>query len=234
MKEFTKSYFKKLNIELTDTQAQQLETYKNLLVEYNKVMNLTGITDDKEVCIKHFADSVTPLLYCDFKGKAVIDIGTGAGFPGLPIKIVQNECDMVLLDSLQKRLNFLQEVCRACDIQAQFVHARAEELGHDELFREKYDIALSRAVAPLNILCEYDLPYVKVGGLFIALKGPNAYEEIKSAENAVRELGGSIAEIKEIQLPDTDLNHNMVIIQKLSQTPIAYPRRAKKIERSPL
>lgn len=234
MKEFIKEYFHKLNIDLTDLQAEQFEIYKNLLVEWNKVMNLTGITEEKEVCIKHFADSITPILYCDFKGKRVIDVGTGAGFPGLPIKIAEPETNLMLLDSLQKRINFLKEVGRECKIEAEYIHARAEELGNDSSFREKFDIALSRAVAPLNILCEYDMPYVKIGGLFIALKGPNAYDEIKLSKNAVSKLGGEILDIKEIRLPDTDLNHNIVIIKKVFETPSVYPRRAKKIERSPL
>lgn len=234
MKEFIKEYFGKLSIDLTDLQAEQFVIYKNLLAEWNKVMNLTGITEEKEVCIKHFADSITPLLYCDFKDKNIIDVGTGAGFPGLPLKIAEPKTNLVLLDSLQKRINFLKEVGAACKIEAEYVHGRAEELGKDISFREKFDIALSRAVAPLNILCEYDMPFVKVGGLFIALKGPNAYDEIKLSQNAVSELGGKILDIKEILLPDTDLNHNIVIIEKIKETPSLYPRRAKKIERSPL
>lgn len=234
MKKFLKDYFCKLNIELSDKQAKQFETYKKLLVEWNKVMNLTGITEDKEVAIKHFADSVTPLCFYDFRGKSVIDVGTGAGFPGLPLKIAEPDIKLVLLDSLNKRINFLKQVGSDCGIDAEYIHGRAEELGQDERFREQFDIAVSRAVAPLNILCEYDMPYVKVGGLFIALKGPNAYEEVENCSNAIRELGGEFVEIKEIELPDTDLKHNIVVIKKTKNTPEKYPRRAKKIERSPL
>lgn len=234
MIEFLKNYFKKLDIVLSDTQAKQFEVYKNMLVEWNKVMNLTGITDDKEVAIKHFADCAVPTKLYDFKNKSVIDIGTGAGFPGLPIKITEPTVKLTLLDSLQKRISFLREVGSKCNIDAEYVHARAEDMGKDEGFRERFDIAVSRAVAPLNILCEYDLPYVKVGGSFIALKGPNAYEEVEACKNALSVLGAELVEIKGIDLPDTDLKHNIVIIKKTASTPEKYPRRAKKIERNPL
>lgn len=234
MERFIQDYFKKLNIEIDEKQAEAFVIYKNLLVEWNKVMNLTGITEDKEVAVKHFADSVTALNIADFKDKSVIDVGTGAGFPGLPLKIVCPSVKLTLLDSLAKRLNFLKEVCRSIDCEVEFVHGRAEELGQDENYREKFDIAVSRAVAPLNVLCEYDLPYVKVGGLMIALKGPAAYDEIEGAKNAVAELGGEIERVEGINLPDTDLKHTVVVIKKVENTPEKYPRRAKKIERSPL
>ncbi len=234
MREFIKDYLKKLDIIINDLQAEQFEIYKNLLVQWNEFMNLTGITEDKEVCIKHFADSVTPLKFFDFRGKRIIDVGTGAGFPGLPIKIVQPKADIVLLDSLMKRINFLETVGEKCGLKAEYVHGRAEDVGHDDKYREQFDAALSRAVAPLNILCEYDMPFVKVGGIFIALKGPNVYDEITGSKNSIKLLGGETEDIKEITLPNTDLKHNIVIIRKISETPEKYPRRAKKIERSPL
>ena len=234
MENFIINYFKKLNIEIDHKKAQQFITYKNMLIEWNKVMNLTGITDEREVIIKHFADSAMPLNIADFKDKSVIDIGTGAGFPGLPLKIAEPTIKLTLFDSLLKRLNFLKAVCHNIDTDAEFVHGRAEELGKDPNYREQYDIALSRAVAPLNILAEYDLPYVKVGGLMIALKGPAAYDEIEQSKNAVKELGGEIERVEEIPLPETDLKHTIVVIKKISPTPEKYPRRAKKIERSPL
>lgn len=234
MKKFIAEYFNKLNININDEQCNQFVIYKDLLVEWNKVMNLTGITEDKEVCIKHFADSVTILNSVDFKGKSVIDVGTGAGFPGLPLKIAEPQIKLTLLDSLTKRLNFLDEVCRNIGVESEFVHGRAEELGQNNEYREKYDIAVSRAVAPLNVLAEFDLPFVKVGGLMIALKGPNAYDEVESAKNAVVELGGEIVKVEEAVLPDTDLKHTVVVIKKVSNTPEKYPRRAKKIERNPL
>ncbi len=234
MNKFITDYFKKMNIEIDKNQADTFVIYKNLLVEWNKVMNLTGITEDSEVAVKHFADSVTVLNIADFENKNVIDVGTGAGFPGLPLKITCPSIKLTLLDSLTKRLNFLKDVCRKTNTNAEFVHGRAEELGQDENYREKFDIALSRAVAPLNILCEYDLPFVKVGGLMIALKGPAAYDEIERAKNAVAELGGEIINVEEITLPDTDLKHTVVVIKKIKNTPDMYPRRAKKIDRKPL
>lgn len=234
MNKFITDYFKKMNIEIDKNQADTFVIYKNLLVEWNKVMNLTGITEDSEVAVKHFADSVTVLNIADFENKNVIDVGTGAGFPGLPLKITCPSIKLTLLDSLTKRLNFLEDVCRKTNTNAELVHGRAEELGQDENYREKFDIALSRAVAPLNILCEYDLPFVKVGGLMIALKGPAAYDEIERAKNAVAELGGEIINVEEITLPDTDLKHTVVVIKKIKNTPDMYPRRAKKIDRKPL
>lgn len=234
MEKFIIDYFKKLDIEIDATKAQKFITYKNILVEWNKVMNLTGITEDKEVVIKHFADSVTVLNTIDFKEKSVIDVGTGAGFPGLPLKITEPSIKLTLLDSLTKRLNFLEEVCHNINTDAEFVHARAEELGQDENYREKYDIAVSRAVAPLNVLAEFDLPFVKVGGVMVALKGPGAYDEVKTAEKALKELGGEIEKVEEVVLPNTDLKHTVIVIRKIENTPDKYPRRAKKIERSPL
>lgn len=234
MEKFIIDYFKKLDIEIDATKAQKFITYKNILVEWNKVMNLTGITEDKEVVIKHFADSVTVLNTIDFKEKSVIDVGTGAGFPGLPLKITEPSIKLTLLDSLTKRLNFLEEVCHNINTDAEFVHARAEELGQDENYREKYDIAVSRAVAPLNVLAEFDLPFVKVGGVMVALKGPGAYAEVKTAEKALKELGGEIEKVEEVVLPNTDLKHTVIVIRKIENTPDKYPRRAKKIERNPL
>ena len=152
----------------------------------------------------------------------------------MPLKIAEPQIKLTLLDSLTKRLNFLDEVCRNIGVESEFVHGRAEELGQNNEYREKYDIAVSRAVAPLNVLAEFDLPFVKVGGLMIALKGPNAYDEVESAKNAVAELGGEIVKVEEAVLPDTDLKHTVVVIKKISNTPEKYPRRAKKIERNPL
>lgn len=234
MKFFLIDYLKKMGINIDEGTASAFVTYKNLLVEWNRVMNLTGITEDKEVAVKHFADSLTPLSFVDFKDKAVIDVGTGAGFPGLPLKFAEMSISLTLLDSLQKRLSFLQEVCSKVGVDADFVHGRAEELGQNEDYREKFDIALSRAVAPLNVLAEYDLPFVKIGGAMVALKGPSAYDEIESAENAIKTLGGEIERVAEVALPDTDLKHTLVVIKKIAHTPDKYPRRAKKIERQPL
>lgn len=230
-----KEYVKKLNIEIDDRQEKQFIQYMDLLVEWNEKMNLTAITEREQVFVKHFADSLTPLMYFDFKGKSVIDVGTGAGFPGLPLKIAEPTLELTLLDALQKRIGFLETVGQDLELEnVHYIHARAEDGSRMPEHREQYDIAVSRAVAPLNILSEYDLPYVKVGGKFIALKGPTAYEEIKEGEKAVEMLGGEIASVKEVTLPQTDITHTIVEITKVKATDGKYPRRAKKISSSPL
>ncbi len=234
MKSYIKEYFAKMNIEIDGAQAEQFITYKDMLIEWNKVMNLTGITEDKEVVIKHFGDSVSLLSAADFEGKSVIDVGTGAGFPGLPLKIACPSIELTLLDALRKRLDFLKAVCDKTGTEAELVHGRAEDTAKDGSYREKFDIAVSRAVAELNILAEMDMPFVKKGGLMLALKGPGAYDEAKRAENAVRTLGGEIREIRKIILPETDLEHTVIIIEKIGETPKEYPRRFKKMERAPL
>ena len=166
-----KEYLEKLNIEINDRQEEQFVQYMNLLVEWNEKMNLTAITEREQVFIKHFADSLTPLMYFDFKGKSVIDVGTGAGFPGLPLKIAEPTIELTLLDALQKRIGFLETVGQDLELEnVHYIHARAEEGSRMPEHREQYDIAVSRAVASLNVLSEYDLPYVKVGGKFVALK----------------------------------------------------------------
>ena len=220
-----KEYLEKLNIEINDRQEEQFVQYMNLLVEWNEKMNLTAITEREQVFIKHFADSLTPLMYFDFKGKSVIDVGTGAGFPGLPLKIAEPTIELTLLETVGQNLE-LENV--------HYIHARAEEGSRMPEHREQYDIAVSRAVASLNVLSEYDLPYVKVGGKFIALKGPTAYDEIKEGEKAVEILGGEITSVKEVTLPQTDITHTIVEITKIKSTDEKYPRRAKKISSSPL
>lgn len=230
-----KEYLEKLNIEINDRQEEQFVQYMNLLVEWNEKMNLTAITEREQVFIKHFADSLTPLMYFDFKGKSVIDVGTGAGFPGLPLKIAEPTIELTLLDALQKRIGFLETVGQDLELEnVHYIHARAEEGSRMPEHREQYDIAVSRAVASLNVLSEYDLPYVKVGGKFIALKGPTAYDEIKEGEKVVEILGGEITSVKEVTLPQTDITHTIVEITKIKSTDEKYPRRAKKISSSPL
>ena len=215
--------------------AQAFDIYEKLLLEWNEKINLTAITDHDEIAVKHFMDSLTPLDFRDFKNKSVIDVGTGAGFPGLPLKIAVPEMKLCLLDSLNKRINFLNEVVSTLGLKdVQCVHARAEEGGRDKNFREKFDFALSRAVAPLNVLAEYDLPFVKVGGEFIALKGPAADEEVRQAQGAVKLLGGEISDIKEVEIEGSGLKHKIVFVAKVKHTPNTYPRRAVKISKSPL
>ena len=230
-----KEYLEKLNIEINDRQEEQFVQYMNLLVEWNEKMNLTAITEREQVFIKHFADSLTPLMYFDFKGKSVIDVGTGAGFPGLPLKIAEPTIELTLLDALQKRIGFLETVGQDLELEnVHYIHARAEEGSRMPEHREQYDIAVSRAVASLNVLSEYDLPYVKVGGKFVALKGPTAYAELKECEKAVEILGGELTSVKEVTLPQTDITHTIVEITKVKSTDEKYPRRAKKISSSPL
>ena len=224
-----------LKIDIDDKQAEQFLLYKDLLKEWNEKINLTAITEDREIILKHFADCLTILTKRDLNGKTVIDVGTGAGFPGLPLKIAQSGIKLTLLDSLNKRINFLNEVCNKLSLEGvECVHSRAEDGGVNPLYREKFDVCVSRAVANLAVLCEYCLPFVKVGGEFIALKGPDAENELVAAKKAISLLGGEVVGIEEVQVPETDLSHNMVIIKKVSATPKKYPRKAGKISKNPL
>ena len=210
----------------------RFRTYYDALDETNKVMNLTAITGEDDSARRHFLDCAAPLLLFPMAGKRVVDVGTGAGFPGLPLKILEPGIRLTLLDSLQKRIGFLSGVCTALGLtDVECVHARAEECGER---RERYDYAVSRAVARLNILAELCLPYVRVGGAFLALKGPAVTEELKEAEKAVAALGGKVERIFEYAVPGEELHHNVVVIRKVSPTPKKYPRRFAMIKKSPL
>lgn len=215
---------------------QKLERYRGLLLEWNEKMNLTAITDPEEIRVKHFEDSLTCLESGLFTpGVRVIDVGTGAGFPGLPLAMARPDISVTLLDSLKKRLLFLEEVIRQTDTKnAVTVHARAEDGGRDKALREGFDIVVSRAVSRLAVLCEYTLPYLKVGGTLIALKGPSAEEELKEAENAIRVLGGGEASLKATALEDESLSHCLVMIKKVRPTPTIYPRKAGTPTKNPL
>lgn len=213
---------------------EKFESYYSLLTHWNRKINLTAITEPNHVAVKHFADSLSILKYVDIpKGAKIIDIGTGAGFPGVPLKIAREDTNLTLLDSLNKRLVFLQNVCDELNITAQLVHSRAEEASKKREFREAYDFAFSRAVAGLNVLCELCLPFVKKGGRFIAMKGPEAEEEIKAAKNAINILGGKIKEVKKFSLSDGS-GRTLVIIEKIKNTPEKYPRHGSKIKTKPL
>ncbi len=211
-------------------------TFKNIMLEWNEKINLTAITDEKEVFIKHFIDSATCIATGFIKeGMRVVDVGTGAGFPGVPVAILKEGLEMTLLDSLNKRINYLKEIISKIDLKGvEAVHARAEEAGADRVHREAYDIALSRAVASMNVLCEYCMPFVKVGGFFICQKGPDIEAELKEAENAIKTLGGVVCEVKEYLLPFSDIRHNIIIIEKLTATPTKYPRKPGKPAASPI
>ncbi len=219
-------------LEITPEKYAQLETYARLLVEWNEKMNLTGITDPEGIAVKHYLDSILPLNFINVpRGTKLIDVGTGAGFPGLPMKIYRPDVKLTLLDSLNKRINFLSAVCDEAGIEAKCVHARAEEGGRNPEFREKYDVAVARAVAAMPVLAEYCLPYVKVGGFFAALKGPN--ENYEEGKNAVITLGGEISDVKEYALPNGD-KRTLIVVHKINTTPPKYPRNGGQIAKKPL
>ena len=210
----------------------QLEAYAALLLEKNKVMNLTAITAPQEVATLHLLDCAALLTMADLRGKRVIDVGSGAGFPGMVLRILEPDFDLTLLDSLGKRVDFLREVCASLSLaRTSCVHARAEEYaaGH----RQQYDIAASRAVANLNLLCELTLPLVKVGGNFLAMKGSSGEEELAAARGAIKKLGGEYKETRTLHLPGGD-TRTLILCKKISQTPTAYPRNGGKIAKSPL
>lgn len=225
-----------LDIEATPEILDKFEMLKELLIEWNEKINLTTITESDEVDIKHFIDSATCLTTGYIKdGNEVIDVGTGAGFPGLPVKILNSSLHITLLDSLNKRIKYLEDVVNKLDLKDMIlVHARAEDGGVNKLYREKYDIALSRAVATMNVLCEYCLPFVKVGGYFICQKGPSYKEELDNAAKAIEILGGQVKEVKNYKLADSDIEHYVIIIEKIKQTPPKYPRKAGKPAAEPI
>lgn len=224
-----------LGLNLSDSQAEAFMAYKELLKQWNEKINLTAITDDREIILKHFVDCLAVFTVRALKDKKVIDVGTGAGFPGLPVRIAQESVSLTLLDSLNKRINFLKEVCSRLSLNdVECVHLRAEDGGRSPVYREKFDCCVSRAVACLAVLCEYCLPFVKVGGEFIALKGPDAENEVKEAERAVTVLGGRIEAIKDVKIPKTDLSHKIVIIKKVKHTPDKYPRKSGKASKNPI
>lgn len=223
-----------LQLELPESAVDQLCIYNDMLIERNKVMNLTALTEPRDVALKHFADSLMLLKYADIsEGATLIDVGTGAGFPGLVLKIARPDIRLTLLDSLNKRLDFLRDVCDNLNIDdVEFVHARAEDGSHTEL-RDSFDVAVSRAVAPLNVLCEYDLPYVKVGGRFIAMKGKDSGEELSAAQNAIEALCGELKAHHEFVLEEAG-ERAIIEIEKLAPTPNKFPRKSKQIKNKPL
>jgi len=221
-----------IDIILEEKQIENFYKYMNLLLEWNEKMNLTAITEPREVILKHFIDSLT-ISNLIKQGQKVIDVGTGAGFPGIPLSIINNE-NITLLDSLNKRIIFLEEVINKLELKnIKAVHARVEEFAKNKKEREMYDIATSRAVAPLNILLEYLLPLVKVGGKCICMKGSNT-EEIEDAKNALNILGGEIEKINKITLPNSDITRNIIIVKKIKETPLKYPRKPGTPSKEPI
>lgn len=235
-KELLKKGITEFNIDVDEKMIDDFSIYREILVEWNQKMNLTGIEDEKEVFIKHFLDSVSIFKNGYIKDNMkVIDVGTGAGFPGLPMKIAKRSLDVTLLDSLNKRINFLQEVCKKIYIDdVEFIHGRAEDFGQDENYREQYDIATARAVAGLPVLMEFCVPFVKVGGYFICLKGPNVDLELEESKKAMETLGVKFIEKIDIKLPEIELNHNILVFEKIQNTPSKYPRKAGKPSKSPI
>lgn len=225
-----------LGIELTERQKEQYLLFYEYLIEKNKVMNLTGITEFEEVLTKHFLDSLACVKAIDIKNiKNVIDIGTGAGFPGVPLKIAFPHLEACLLDSLKKRVNFLEEAFALLHLEnISAIHGRAEEFAKNKAYREKYDLCVSRAVSNLATLSEYCLPYVKTGGCFISYKSGKVQEEAEQAEKAIKILGGRVKDIVYFNLPDSEIERSLVVIEKIKSTPGRYPRKAGTPLKEPL
>lgn len=229
-----KKSVEKLNLSFSKDQYEQFMRYKDMLKEWNEKMNLTAITEDEEIISKHFIDSIQAFQFDELKdATTLIDVGTGAGFPGLPIKIMKPELKVTLLDSTNKKLGFLKVVTEELKLNnVEFIHSRAEDGARKIGYRDSYDIAISRAVANLSLLTELCLPYVKIGGHFIALKGPAVDQEIEDAKYAVEVLGGKIVKTMEVDIEGTDLKHNLVVIRKVKATPKDFPRSSSTIKNS--
>lgn len=226
-----------LGIHLNEKQILQFMQYKDILLEWNKKINLTAITEEKEIIIKHFVDSISIMKAIYQEGDfSVIDVGSGAGFPGIPLKIISKEtCDFTLLDSLNKRIHFLNETINLLGLKnVNCIHGRAEDIGQDENYREKFDYCVSRAVANLAVLSEYCLPFVKIGGYFIASKGSEIKQELEGAQEAILLLGGKIERIQKVPIPNSDIVHSLIVISKIKNTPSKYPRKAGKINKNPI
>ena len=221
-------------VQLSSVQLSQLDKYADLLVEWNTKMNLTGITDSEGIMTRHFEDSIALLKYVDVDSRSkVIDVGTGAGFPGMVLKIIRPDLDMTLLDSLNKRIIFLNDVAEKIGVKVKTVHLRAEEGGQMPEFREKYDIACARAVSNLRELAEYCIPYVKTGGKFVSMKGPNSSAELNSARPGIGTLGGKESAVSEYKISD-DSERTIIVVEKIKSTPSQFPRSYSKIKKKPL
>lgn len=226
------SLAKENGIILDDTALNRFDTYAELLVEWNGKMNLTAITEPEEIEVKHFLDCLMLPKYFNLDNiQTVIDVGAGAGFPSVPLLIYKPDLCLTMMDAINKRLTFLDTAVHALGLEAQLIHERAEAAGQDENYREKFDLATARAVAPMNVLAEYCLPFVKVGGYFVALKGSN--DDTEEAKNAIATLGGEIVDNISYKLNCTE-SRSIVVIKKISQTPTQFPRKSKKISTKPL
>lgn len=226
----------KKDIELSDSQLDQFATYYEMLIEWNEKVNLTAITEKNEVYLKHFYDSITPGLYDDFtKLETICDVGAGAGFPSLPLKICYPHLQVTIIDSLQKRIHFLQQLIDRLQLtNVHLVHSRAEDAGQELKYREQFDVVTARAVARMTVLSEYCLPFCKKGGHFIALKGSSASEELSAAKNAIHTLGGEVTKVESFHLPLERSERSVIWIKKINNTPKKYPRQAGTPNRKPI
>lgn len=232
--ELMKKYGKKIEIEFTEEQLKKFYDYMNLLIEWNQKINLTAITEPKEIILKHFIDSLTINKYIQ-QNSTLADVGTGAGFPGIPLKIIRSDLKITLVDSLNKRINFLNDVIEKLDLKGiEAVHSRIEEFGKNKKYRESFKNVTARAVANLTVLSEYLIPIAKIGGQCICMKGSNIEEEIETGKNAIKILGGKIKDINEFDLPDSDISRNIIIIDKIKNTPNKYPRKPGTPSKEPI
>ena len=223
-----------MGIQLSQVSIAAFESYCTLLEQRGKEQNLTAIKNAEDVARLHFLDSLAAINTVEFHGKRLIDVGSGAGFPGIPIKLAEPTVELTLLDAMKKRVDFLSELCATLGIDVLCLQARAEEAAHLSEYRESFDIAISRALAQLNVLCELCIPFLTVGSKFLAMKGPDAYNEIEKARNAIHLLGADFVESVPYVIPGTDIVHSIAVIQKTSATPAAYPRRFARIMSNPL
>ena len=225
---------KKIDIILSDEQVNKFYKYMSLLIEWNEKINLTAITEPKDIILKHFIDSMTISKYIKDSDR-IIDVGTGAGFPGIPIKIIKEENEIVLLDSLNKRISFLNEVIKELGLNnINCIHSRAEEAGRNKNFREKFDISTSRAVANMSVLSEYLIPFTKMGGKVIFMKGSEIEQELEDSKNAIKLLGGKINKIDNFYLPNSDMQRNIILIDKIEKTNSKYPRKPGTPTKEPI
>ena len=233
-KEIMISYAEKINIKFTEEQLEKFYQYMNMLLEWNEKINLTAVVEPKEVILKHFIDSLTINKYLK-ENATLADVGTGAGFPGIPLKILRPDIKVTLLDSLNKRINFLNEVIEKLNLEdIVTVHSRIEDFGKNKSYREKFDYVTARAVANLAVLSEYLIPIAKIGGKCVCMKGSNVEEEIESGKKAINVLGGKIEKVDEFVLPDSDISRNVIILSKIKNTPARFPRKAGMPYKEPL
>ena len=225
---------KDIKIELNEKQIEQFYKYMQLLVEWNEKINLTAITEPDEIILKHFIDSLT--ISRNIKKEAkLVDVGTGAGFPGIPLKIIRDDVDIVLLDSLNKRINFLNMIIETLGLKKiKTVHGRVEDFGRNKIYREEFDIATSRAVANMSTLSEYMIPLIKIGGRALCMKGTDSDEEIENSKKAINLLGGRIEKVEKFNLPQSDIKRCVVIIEKINKTDKSFPRKAGTPSKEPL